>query len=130
MTRGPQPVAVAGIATGGVSLAVVLRPGIDALPSTQGGMLWKALAGMLLVIPLLIAFTLRPAVCANDHRLRIRNPVRAITLPWGAVSGLRAGHLNEVFDQIGSEYQLWAIPVSARGLRRAGRERAGWPSPR
>ncbi|MFF3517541.1 PH domain-containing protein [Streptomyces sp. NPDC002573] len=66
---------------------------------------------------------MRPAVFANDHRLRIRNPFRTITLPLGAVSGLRAGHSSEVFDQIGSKYQSWAIPVSSRGLRQAGRER-------
>ncbi|AVV47364.1 hypothetical protein C6376_08910 [Streptomyces sp. P3] len=113
----------AGIATGAVLLVVVLGLGLSAVVSTEGGMPWKALAGMLLVIPLLIALTLRPAIFANDHRLRIRNPFRTVTLPWGAVSGLRAGHSNEVFDQIGTKYQLWAIPVSARGLKRASRER-------
>ncbi|MFJ8271703.1 PH domain-containing protein [Streptomyces sp. NPDC094154] len=112
-----------GIATGVVLLAVVLGLCLSAVVSAEGGMPWKALAWMLLLIPLVIAFTLRPAVFANDHRLRIRNPFRTITLPWGAVSGLRAGHSNEVFDQIGTKYQLWAIPVSARGLKRASRER-------
>ncbi|MGW5482039.1 PH domain-containing protein [Streptomyces sp. NPDC004008] len=112
-----------GIATGAVLLVVVLWVGIDAFVSTEGGMPWKALAGMLLVVPPLIAFTLRPAVFANDHRLRIRNPFRTITLPWDAVSGLRSGHSNEVFDRIGTKYQLWAIPVSSRGLRQVNRER-------
>ncbi|MFJ2563887.1 PH domain-containing protein [Streptomyces sp. NPDC087568] len=112
-----------GIATGVVLLVVVLGLCLSAVVSAEGGVPWKALAWMLLLIPLLIAFTLRPAVFANDHRLRIRNPFRTITLPWGTVSGLRAGHSNEVFDQIGTKYQLWAIPVSARGLKRASRER-------
>jgi hypothetical protein len=78
---------------------------------------------MLLLVPLLIALTLRPAVFADDHRLRIRNPFRTITLPWGAVSGLRADYSNEAFDQLGTRYQLWAIPVSARGLKQSARER-------
>lgn len=112
-----------GIATGAVLLTVVLGFGLSAVFSAEGGVPWKALAWMLLLIPLLIAFTLRPAVFANDHRLRVRNPFRTITLPWSAVSGLRAGHSNEVFDQIGTKYQLWAIPVSTRGLKRASRER-------
>jgi hypothetical protein len=105
-----------------VVLAVLLWMGISAVVSTEGATPWKSLAGMLLVYPLLIAFTLRPAVFADDHRLRIRNPFRTITLPWGAVAGLRSGHSNEVFDQVGTKYQVWAIPVSSRGVRRSGRE--------
>ncbi|MDQ0956158.1 hypothetical protein QFZ66_000036 [Streptomyces sp. B4I13] len=111
-----------GIATGAVLLVVFLWFGISTVVSAEGGTPWKALAGLLLVIPLLIAFTLRPAVFADDHRLRIRNPFRTITLPWGTVSGLRAGHSNEVFDQTGAKYQLWAVPVSVRGVRQAGYE--------
>ncbi|MDQ0828214.1 hypothetical protein QF032_000058 [Streptomyces achromogenes] len=110
------------IATGALSLTVVLGFGTSAVVSTGSGTPWKALAGMLLVVPLLFAFTLRPAVFADEHRLRVRNPFRTITLPWAAVSGLRAGHSNEVFDQIGTKYQLWAIPVSVRGVRQAGYE--------
>ncbi|MEH0545515.1 PH domain-containing protein [Streptomyces sp. NPDC054884] len=112
----------AGIATGAVSLAVVLGLGVIAVVSTGGATLWKSLAGMLLVVPLLFALTLRPAVFADDDRLRVRNPFRTVTLPWEAVSGLRAGHSNEVFDQLGTKYQLWAIPVSVRGVRQAGYE--------
>ncbi|MDQ0688648.1 hypothetical protein QFZ56_007611 [Streptomyces achromogenes] len=52
----------------------------------------------------------------------LRNPFRTITLPWGTVSGLRAGHSNEVFGQTGAKYQLWAVPVSVRGVRQAGYE--------
>ncbi|MFF6804003.1 PH domain-containing protein [Streptomyces sp. NPDC012616] len=103
-----------GIATGAVLLVVFLWLGISTVVSAEGGTPWKALAGMLLVIPLLIAFTLRPAVFADDHRLRISNPFRTITLPWGTVSGLRAGHSNEVFDQTGAKYQLWAKSSSRR----------------
>ncbi|MFJ1655185.1 PH domain-containing protein [Streptomyces sp. NPDC088337] len=126
--RAAQPVStdrvlrsLVDIATGAVLLVVVLCLGIAAVVTTDGGMPWKALAAMLLVTPLLFALTLRPAVFANDHRLRIRNPFRTITLPWGAVSGLRSGHSNEAFDQIGTKYQLWAIPLSTRRLKRAGR---------
>jgi hypothetical protein len=111
-----------GVCTGVVSLAVVLWLGISAVVSTDGDTPWKSLAGLLLILPLLFAFTLRPAVFADDHRLRVRNPFRTVTLPWGAVSGLRAGHSNEVFALAGVKYQLWALPVSARGVRQAGYE--------
>lgn len=60
----------------------------------------------------------------------LRNPFRTITLPWGTVSGLRAGHSNEVFGQTGAKYQLWAVPVSVRGVRQAGYEQMRWWSPR
>src|SRR3954465_10924439 len=44
---------------------------------------WRALAPLLLAVPLVVAFTLRPAVFANHDRLRIRNPFRVIVVPWG-----------------------------------------------
>lgn len=113
----------AGIAGGVLVLAIVAWLGVDALIRGEGRTPWVALAGMLLVVPLVLAFTLRPAVYANDHRLRVRNPFRTIVLPWAAVSGLRSGYTNEVFDQSGTKYQLWAIPVSLRARKKAGRER-------
>ncbi|MGW1889586.1 PH domain-containing protein [Streptomyces sp. NPDC002004] len=110
-----------GIAGGVFLLGLVLWLGIDALVRGHGRTPWLALAGLLCALPLVIAFTLRPAVFANDERLRIRNPFRYITLPWGAVSGLRSGYSNEVFDQAGKKYQLWAMPVSLRARKKAAR---------
>jgi hypothetical protein len=71
-----------------------------------------------------IAFTLRPAVYANADRLRVRNPFRVIVLPWSQVAALRSGYSNEVIAKSGAKYQLWAIPVSLRGRKRAARQEA------
>lgn len=70
------------------------------------------------MIPLVTAFTLRPAVYASADRLKIRNPFRSITLPWACVDDFRAAYSTEVFA--GSrKYQLWAVPVSLRRRKRA-----------
>ncbi|MFJ7148764.1 PH domain-containing protein [Streptomyces sp. NPDC100445] len=111
-----SPLALTG---GALLLVVVLWLGFDALFKGQGRTPWLALAAMILVLPLLIAFTLRPAVFANDDRLRVRNPFRIITLPWGEVAGLRSGFTNEVVTRSGAKYQLWAVPVSLRARKKA-----------
>lgn len=113
-----------GIAGGVLLLALGGWLGIDALIRGEGRTPWLALAGLLLAVPLVVAFTVRPAVFANDDRMRIRNPFRTITLPWASVSGLRSGYSNEVFTQSGTKYQLWAIPVSLRGRKKAARRKS------
>ncbi|NEA62433.1 PH domain-containing protein [Streptomyces sp. SID12488] len=97
--------------------------GGDALIVGHGRTPWLALATLLLAVPLVIAFTLRPAVLANDHRLRVRNPFRIIVLPWGTVAGFRSGFSNEAVAESGAKYQLWAVPVSLRARKRANRAR-------
>jgi len=110
---------------GGFLLLVIIGwLGFDAVASGSGSTPWLALAAMLLVVPLVIAFTLRPAVFANHDRLRIRNPFRVIVLPWGEVETLRSGFSNEVLTKSGTKYQLWAIPVSLRGRKKAARQNA------
>lgn len=77
---------------------------------------------MLLIVPLVFAFTLRPVVRAGDDRLLVRNPFRTVTASWGAVEGLRSGYSTELFVE-GKKYQLWAVPVSMRARKRAARAR-------
>ncbi|MFJ1575983.1 PH domain-containing protein [Streptomyces sp. NPDC088182] len=110
-----------GMVGGGLLLALTLWIGGDALFRGTGGTPWLALAAMLFLVPLVIAFSLRPAVYANADRLRIRNPFRTITLPWGAVSTVRAQFSCEALTEDGRKFQLWAVPVSLRQRKRANR---------
>ncbi|WKX19050.1 MULTISPECIES: PH domain-containing protein [unclassified Streptomyces] len=111
----------AGIAGGVLVLALALWLGIDALVAGEGNTRWKALAVLVFLVPLVAAYTVRPAVFANDDRLRVRNPFRVIVLPWGEVESFRSAYSNEVFAEGGGKYQLWSIPVSLRGRKKAAR---------
>ncbi|MFD9463900.1 PH domain-containing protein [Streptomyces sp. NPDC060027] len=115
----------AGIAGGALLLLIVGWLGVDALISGHGRTPWLALAGLILVVPVVAAFSLRPAVYANKDRLRVRNPLRVIVLPWSKVASLRSHYSNEVVDTSGTRYQLWAVPVSLRARKKAVRP----PSP-
>ncbi|RPE41239.1 PH (Pleckstrin Homology) domain-containing protein [Streptomyces sp. Ag109_O5-1] len=117
--RSPQAL-IGGV----LLLAIVGWLGIDALLRGHGHAPWLALAALILIVPLVVAFTLRPAVFAGEDRLRVRNPFRVITLPWGEVASFRSGYSNEVIAKSGTKYQLWAIPVSLRGRKKAARRSA------
>ncbi|MEV5121688.1 PH domain-containing protein [Streptomyces decoyicus] len=80
-----------------------------------------AVFALLLGVPLVIAYTLRPLVRAGEDRLTVRNPFRTITLPWSAVETLRAAFSTEAVTAAGT-YQLWAIPVSLRQRKKASRQ--------
>ncbi|MBB4712994.1 hypothetical protein BJ965_002876 [Streptomyces luteogriseus] len=112
---------VPAIAGGVLLLAITGWLGIDAVISGEGRTPWLALAVLLLVVPLVAAFTLRPAVYAGDDRLRIRNPFRLVVVPWAQVAALRSSYSNEVLTQSGAKYQLWAVPVSLRARKKAAR---------
>ncbi|MFE9039424.1 PH domain-containing protein [Streptomyces sp. NPDC012421] len=132
-TSGPNPEPTSadrvyrssfGIAGGVFLLALTLVFVTDALVRGEGRAPWLALAGLLLAVPLIAAFTVRPAVYANEDRLRIRNPFRSILLPWASVADIRAGYSSEVFTTEGVKYQLWAVPVSLRQRKKAARQAA------
>ncbi|MEV6105577.1 PH domain-containing protein [Streptomyces sp. NPDC051940] len=112
---------IGGIVGGVLVLALALWLGIDALVQGDGRARVLAVTALLWVVPLVVAFALRPAVYANTERMRVRNPMRTLTVPWAVVDELRSGLNNEFFAD-GKKYQLWAIPVSLRGRRRAGRK--------
>ncbi|KUN84656.1 PH domain-containing protein [Streptomyces griseoruber] len=114
----------AGIASGALLLALVGWLGIDAIVAGEGRTPWLALAMLILVVPLVVAFTLRPAVYAGQDRLRVRNPFRVVVLPWGQVAALRSGYSNEVVAKSGTKFQLWAVPVSLRARKSAARREA------
>jgi hypothetical protein len=94
--------------------------GVDAALRGDGRTPVTALAALLFVAPLVVAFTLRPAVFAGDERLRVRNPFRTIVAPWGAVEAIQARYSCELVAG-GTKYQMWSIPVSLRARNRAGR---------
>ncbi|WP_445395470.1 PH domain-containing protein [Streptomyces sp. LE64] len=114
----------AGIASGVLLLVLGGWLGVDAVVRGAGTAPWLALAALLFLAPLVVAYTLRPAVFVNEDRLRIRNPFRTIVLPWASVGNLRAGYSNEVFDDAGVKYQLWAVPVSLRARKKAARQQS------
>ncbi|MCQ0023975.1 PH domain-containing protein [Streptomyces somaliensis DSM 40738] len=113
-----SPMAMAG---GALLLGIGLWMGGDALLRGDGRTPWTAAAALLLGVPLVVAFTFRPAVFAGDDRMRVRNPFRTIVLPWAAVATVRATYSTEVVTRDGTRYQLWAVPVSMRQRKRAAR---------
>jgi hypothetical protein len=114
----------AGMAGGGLLLALLGWMVVDAVVRGEGRTLWLALAGALLAVPVVVAFSFRPAVFVGEDRIRIRNPFRSIVLPWGAVTDVRASYSSEIFTHGGAKYQLWAIPVSLRKRKIAARRQA------
>ncbi|MCX4845725.1 PH domain-containing protein [Streptomyces sp. NBC_00893] len=114
----------AGMVGGVLLLLLICWIGGDAALRGEGRVPWLALAGMLTAVPMVVAFTLRPVVLANEHRIRIRNPFRTISLPWTEVSDLRAGYSCELFTEGGAKYQLWAVPVSLRQRKKAARQQS------
>ncbi|MEU5821622.1 PH domain-containing protein [Streptomyces sp. NPDC047803] len=112
----------AGLAGGALLLLLVCLIGGDAIARGSGRTPWMALAGMLFAVPLIVAFTLRPVVAANDLRIRIRNPFRTITLPWSDVADVRARYSSELFTHDGKKFQLWSVPVSLRQRKKAARQ--------
>lgn len=117
------------LVAGVLLLALIGWLGIDALIAGHGRTPWFALAALILLVPLVTAFTLRPAVFSGEDRLRVRNPFRSVSLPWGEIASVRSGYTNEVVTNSGAKYQLWAIPVSMRDRKKAARRQSGAARP-
>ncbi|MGG2458366.1 PH domain-containing protein [Streptomyces sp. RGM 3693] len=118
-----SPAALVG---GALLILLGLWLGADALLRGTVHTKLTALFLLLLGVPLVAAFSLRPLVRANEDRLVVRNPFRTITLPWAAVDELRAAFSAEVFTSTG-KYQLWAVPVSLRQRKKVARQAARGP---
>ncbi|MFJ9793669.1 PH domain-containing protein [Streptomyces globosus] len=110
------------VVTGILLLALIAWLCGDAVVRGEGSARWFGAAAALFAVPLIVAFTMRPAVFANEDRMRVRNPFRVVELPWAAVDAVRAGYSAEVLAE-GSTYQLWSVPVSLRERKRAQRGR-------
>lgn len=78
-----------GFVSGVLLLALTVWLCGDAVLRGSGSTPWIGLAVALCVVPLIVAFTLRPAVFANEDRMRVRNPFRIIELPWATVDAVR-----------------------------------------
>ena len=124
---GPGPVhadhsyrSKSGVVAGVLMLALALWLCIDALVKGHGNTPWLALATLVLVVPLVTAFTLWPVVRADEDRLLVRNPFRTVTAPWKQVESLQAA-LSVELRAAGKKYQVWAVPVSLRQRKRANR---------
>ncbi|MCI0384657.1 PH domain-containing protein [Streptomyces sp. CNQ085] len=109
---------IMGMVGGSLLLALVVLLAADGIVNGEGRTRWVSLAALVALVPLISAFSLRPAVYAGRERLRVRNPFRTITLPWASVDGVRAAYSTEVFAGDG-KYQMWAIPVSLRQRKKA-----------
>ncbi|MGW6918199.1 PH domain-containing protein [Kitasatospora sp. NPDC054939] len=114
---------VPGVISGVLLLAVAGWLIGDAVLNGSGKTPWVSLAAVPVFAFPVIAYTLRPAVLANDRRLVVRNPLRTVVAPWGSVDALRAGYSVELLAG-GRKYQVWAVPVSLRQRKRASRIRA------
>ncbi len=108
------------IAAGVLLLGLAGWLGGDAILRGEDRTPLTAASTLLFVVPLVVAFTLRPAVFASDERLRVRNPFRTITAPWDTVETIRASYSTELLAG-GTKYQMWAIPVSMRARSKATR---------
>ncbi|MFJ9694692.1 PH domain-containing protein [Kitasatospora sp. NPDC101183] len=114
---------VPGVITGVMMLALAAWLIGDAVLSGTGKTPWVSLAAVPVFGAPVVAYTLRPVVRAKADRLVVVNPWRTITAPWASVDALRAGYSVELLAG-GGKYQVWAVPVSLRQRKRAGRQRA------
>lgn len=109
-----------GIVGGVLLLVLLLWLCIDAMVRGAGTAPALAAAVLVLGVPLICAFTLWPQVRAGSDRLLVRNPFRTIEARWDGVDSLVAA-LSVELRAGGHKFVIWALPVSLRQRKRAGR---------
>ncbi|MEY9967369.1 hypothetical protein ABIA33_005439 [Streptacidiphilus sp. MAP12-16] len=111
---------VMGAVAGSLLIVLTLWLSIDAMVIGHGRAPWYGLATLVLVLPLVGAYTVWPCVRANQDRLLVRNPLRTVSAPWSEVESIEAA-LSVELRAGGRKFQLWAVPVSLRQRKRANR---------
>lgn len=106
---------------GGIVLLFCLAGAIDLLVEAGSADIVGA-AVLLLVAALAFAYGVYPAAFSRDDALVVRNPLRTITLPWGAVTKLSA-QLSFIAHTATQKFTVWAVPVSIRDRRKVERAR-------
>jgi hypothetical protein len=114
--RGP------GAVVGGAIVLLFCVGGAVDLIVEEGTADLPGAAVLLLVAALAFAYGVYPAAFAGDEALVVRNPLRTIALPWGAVTMLSA-RLSFIAHTAHRRFTVWAVPVSLRDRRRAERNR-------
>jgi hypothetical protein len=112
----------AGAVIGGAIVLLFCVGGAIDLMVEEGTADLPGAAVLLLVAALAFAYGVYPAAFAGDEALVVRNPLRTITLPWGAVTMLSA-RLSFIAHTARRRFTLWAVPVSLRDRRKAERNR-------
>lgn len=112
--RGPLALA------GGVIVLLFCVAGAVDLIAEVGTADLPGAAVMLLVGSFAFAYGVYPAAFSNDEALVVRNPLRTIELPWGAVTRLSA-QLSFIVHTAHRKFTVWAVPVSVRDRRKADR---------
>ncbi|HET9170425.1 MAG TPA: hypothetical protein VFN97_13360 [Actinospica sp.] len=119
-----KPTAYRGVGAmvgGAVVMLFCIGGGVDLL-AEEGKADMPGASIMLLVAALAFAYGVYPAAFSGTDALVVRNPLRTITLSWGAVTKLTA-QLSFIAFTTSQRYTVWAIPVSLRDRRRAERAR-------
>lgn len=114
--RGP------GALIGGVIVLLFCLGGAIDLIVEEGTVDLVGAAVMLVVGSLAFAYGVYPAAFSRQDELVVRNPLRTITLPWGAVTRTSA-QLSFIVHTATQKFTVWAVPVSIRDRRKAERAR-------
>ncbi|HEV2634316.1 MAG TPA: hypothetical protein VGX23_04155 [Actinocrinis sp.] len=107
---------------GGLIVVVLSIAGIIDLLIEGGSQDLIGDAVLALLASLAFAYGIYPAAYTTADRLRVRNPVRTIVMPWSTVTEVTA-KLSFVVHTEQRRYTVWAIPVSLTERRKAERNR-------